>query len=552
MEAELTSLQDMWQIPYICQFIKLFRGSLNMDLVTPEELEQAVLAPIQSPLCSELMSKLLLKRSGARRDLPPGEGYPFIKWTDMLSKQISSWQRTYTKYSKESNTEKISTANKLVIKMMNELGGNPFIQMNSGPKIEEKPQQPKHVSSRLRETRSQTNSLPKNKKKYTDEYLEHSSDLAEDEEKFFNLGEIPVGKRVIVVHYLCLLKLETEEEILHELNYVPLEQQRVVPIGHDSQGGEYFYFNNIDCRIYKNQQSRFSLVAKTIEQVKDLIDHLQSLNSYELAWLLSSMMEDFVKNEQERNKKISNAIRNINSLAVKKKVDEFDFEDSDFSPVEEDDIPKKRGPGRPRKNPLPETKPKIMPDTNGNKLIFNGKLKKIVTFGEVFYNFTGKWELDEKHSSNFSYLKKDEGVSGVYKGSWQFFTNPIDESVFLDLHNDGSVTGSGENLFGIFSILGNWQEMQTDEVLGEREVAYLTFERFYMKYDLGEDSSGSENENEVYDIIKPPYQLEFEEKLQLEHMRMPLKSLSELAKALQSQDKRELRRIAFFKSEYLN
>jgi hypothetical protein len=394
--------------------------------------------------------------------------------------------------------------------------------------------------------------LPKNKKKYTDEYLEHSSDLAEDEEKFLNLGEIPVSKRVIVIHYLCLLKLETEEEILHELNYVPIEQQRVVPIGHDSQGAEYFYFNNIDCRIYKTHQSRFSLVAKTIEQVKDLIDHLQTLNSYELAWTLSSMMEDFVKNEQERNKKISNAIRKINSLAVKKKVNEFDYEDSDFSPVEEDDIPKKRGPGRPRKNPLPETKPKIMPDTNGNKLIFNGKLKKIVTIGEVFYNFTGKWELDEKHSSNFSYLKKDEDMSGVYKGSWQFFTNPIDESVFLDLRSDGSVTGSGENLFGIFSIRGNWQEMQTDEVLGERELAYLTFERCYMKYDLGEDSSGSENENDVYDIIKPPYQLEFEEKLQLEHMRMPLKSISELAKALQSQDKRELRRIAFFKSEYLN
>ena len=552
MEAELRSLQDMWQIPYICQFIKLFRGSLNMDLVTPEELEQAVLAPIQSPLCWELMTKLLLKRSGARRDLPPGEGYPFIKWTDMLNKQISSWQRNYAKYSKETNSEKISLASKLVVRMMNELGGNPFIQLNSVPKVEETPQQPKPMSSRLRETRSQTNSLPKNKKKYTDEYLEHSSDMAEEEEKFLNLGEIPVSKRVIVIHYLCLLKLETEEEILHELKYVPIEQQRVVPIGHDSEGGEYFYFNNIDCRIYKNENNRFSLVAKTIEQVKDLIDSLQTLKNYELSWALSSMMEDFVKNEQERNKKISNAIRKINSLAIKKKVNEFDYEDSDFSPVDDDEIPKKRGPGRPRKNPLPETKPKIMPDTNGNKLIFKGKLKKIVTIGEVFYNFTGKWELDEKHLSNFSYLKKNEGESGVYKGSWQFFTNPIDESIFLDLHKDGSVTGSGENLFGIFSIYGSWEEIKANEVLGESELAELTFERYYMKYDLGEDSSGSENENEVYDIVKPPYQLEFEEKLQLEHMRMPLKSLSELKKALQSQDKRELRRISFFKSEYLS
>lgn len=550
MESELTTLQDMWQIPYICQFIKIFRGSLNMDLVTPEELEQAILAPIQSPLCSELMSKLLLKKSGARRDLPPGEGYPFIKWTDMLNKQISSWQRINLKFQKDSNSDKVNTANKLVLKMFSELGGNPFIQTNTVPKVEETPQ-PKPVSSRLRETRSQTNSLPKNKKKYTDEFLEQSSDLDEEEEKFLNLGEIPVAKRVIVIHYLCLLKLETEEEILHELNYVPIEQQRVVPIGKDNQNSQYYFFNNIDCRIYKSAQGRFSLVAKTIEGVKDLVEFLQSINNYDLARALNSMMDDFVKNEQERNRKISNAIRKINNIPIKKKVNEFDFEDSDFSPVEDDDLPKKRGPGRPRKNPLPETKPKVMPETNGNDLIFSGKLKKISTVGEVFYNFTGKWELGEKVSQNFSFLKKQEGLSGVYKGSWQYYTSPIDETIFLDFLPDGELLGSGENLFGIFSLNGEWETLDSEEVIGEKEVAKLMYVRNYMKYDLGEDSSGSENENEIYDSIKPPYQLEFEEKLQIEHMRMPLKSLSEMKKALQSQDKRELRRIAYYKSEYL-
>ena len=72
-----------------------------------------------------------------------------------------------------------------------------------------------------------------------------------------------------------------------------------------------------------------------------------------------------------------------------------------------------------------------------------------------------------------------------------------------------------------------------------------------MKFDLGEDSSCSEKEQEMYDCVKPPYQLEIEEKLHLEHMRMPLKTLSELRKSLQGQDKRELRRMPFFKSEYL-
>ena len=72
-----------------------------------------------------------------------------------------------------------------------------------------------------------------------------------------------------------------------------------------------------------------------------------------------------------------------------------------------------------------------------------------------------------------------------------------------------------------------------------------------MKFDLGEESSCSENEQDIYDIIKPHYQLEFEEKLHMEHMRMPLKNYSELRKSLQNQDKRELRRMPFFKSEYL-
>lgn len=550
MESELKSLQDMWQIPYICQFIKIFRGSLNMDLVTPEELEQAVLAPIQSPLCSELMSKILLRKSSARRELPPGEGYPFIKWTDLLNKQIGSWQRNYIKYQKDPNIEKLTTANRLVVKMLTELGGNPFIQPPSEQKVEETPQPKPTATSRLRETRSQTNSLPKNKKKYTDEYLEQSSDYEDDEEKFLNLGEIAVNKRVIVIYYLCLLKLENEEEILHELNYVPIEQLRVTPIGKDHQNSIYYYFNNIDCRIYKVFDDDFSLIAKTIEQIRELISNLQSNGVYEFSRRLNSMMDDFIKNEQERSKKINNNLQKIHILPGKKKINEFDYEDSDFSPVEEEDIPRKRGPGRPRKNPLPERKPKIMPETSGNSLKFIGKLKKITTT-EIFYNFTGKWEVDDKNSQNFSFLKKDQGESGVYIGTWQFYPKPIDETFYIKFHDNGLISGSGENIFGIFHINGNWEHCESEEICGEKDLKKVYLSRNYMKYDLGEESSCSEKEQEIYDGIKPPYQLEFEEKVHLEHMRMPLKNMSELRKALQSQDKRELRRIPFYKSEYL-
>jgi hypothetical protein len=550
MESDLKSMQDMWQIPYVCQFVKLFRGSLNMDLVTPEELEQAILAPIQSPLCSELMSKLLLKKSSMRRELPPGEGYPFVKWSEMMNKQILSWQRCYQKHQKDDNLDKYSPVNRLIIRMFTEIGGNPFLPPPSSHKAETV-SQPKQVSSRVRETRSQTNSLPRTRKlKYTEDFLEQSSDCEEDDENFLNLGEIPVSKRVVVVYYLCLLKLETEEEMLHELNYVPIEQQRVQSIGKDHNGACYYYFNNIDCRIFKLFNDKFSLVAKTIDQVKDLIQYLQSNGIYDLSRILYVMIEDFEKNEQERSKKINNNLRKIHVLAGKKKINEFDYEDSDFSPVEDEDIPRKRGPGRPRKNPLPERKPRSIPETTGNSLLMTGKLKKITVTGDVFYNYTGKWELDEKNSQNFSFLKKNEGLSGLYIGSWQFYTKPIDETFCLNF-NGPYITGSGENSFGIFSIDGDWEPKESEEICGEKELGIVIIRRNYMKYDLGEDSSCSENEQDIYDIIKPQYQLEFEEKLHLEHMRMPLKNFSELKKSLQSQDKRELRRIPFFKSEYL-
>lgn len=550
MDSELRPMQDMWQIPYICQFVKIFHGSLSMDIVTPEELEQAILAPIQSALCSELLSKLLLKKGGARRELPPGEGYPFIKWCDLLNKQVASWQRVYQKYQKDQSVEKLSTANRLVVNMMTELEGNPFLISPSQLKIEETPL-PKPPSSRLRETRSQTNSLPRTRKvKYIEDYLEQSSDYEDNEDKFVNLGEIPVNQRVIVIYYLCLLKLETEEEMLHELNYVPLEQQRVVPIGKDHLGAVYYYFNNIDCRIYKSHNEKFSLAAKTIEQVRDLISFLQTNGIYELSRLLNAMMDDFSKNEQERSRKISNSMRKIHALAGIKKISEFDYEDSDFSPIEDDDLPRKRGPGRPRKNPLPERKPKIMPETTGNDLILVGKVKKITATGEIFYNFTGKWELDDSNTQTFSFLKKCEGVSGLYIGSWQFYSKPIEESIWITVDGD-DVSGSGENIFGIFHINGEWKSCESEEQFGEKEVGKIVIRRNYMKFDLGEDSSCSEKEQEIYDCIKPPYQLEMEEKLHLEHMRMPLKTLSELRKSLQGQDKRELRRMPFYKSEYL-
>jgi hypothetical protein len=77
------------------------------------------------------------------------------------------------------------------------------------------------VTPARRTTRMKTNSLPRGRKlRYTDDFVENSSDF-EDQEHFRNLGEISEKSRVLVLYFLCLYKLETEEELRHEIKYVP-------------------------------------------------------------------------------------------------------------------------------------------------------------------------------------------------------------------------------------------------------------------------------------------------------------------------------------------
>lgn len=340
----------------------------------------------------------------------------------MLCKQITIWYRIYQKWEKLQSFDKFTATNRLAVKLFQELGGNPFLLPKTSPKKTEEPQpiqlQPSSTT-RVRETRSQTNSLPRTKKpRYADEFFENSSDFEEEEEKFRHLGEISEQQRVILIYYLCVLKLDTEEELLHELNYVPLEQQRVQSIGKDNSGAIYFYFNNTDCRIYKQHNEKFSLVAKTIDQVKDLILRLQANGAYEFSRLLNSMMDDFQKNEQERTKKMLANIKKVNSTPGRKKYNEFEYyDDSDFSPVE-DDIPRKRGPGRPRKIPLPERRPKIMPETSGNDLKLVGQLKAVTTGNEVIHSFIGNWDLKDQIPQEFRFIKtQSNGPSGMYSGN---------------------------------------------------------------------------------------------------------------------------------------
>jgi hypothetical protein len=93
-----------------------------------------------------------------------------------------------------------------------------------------------------RTTRTNTNSLPRSRKlRYKDDFVENSSEF-EDEEKFHTLAEIQEQARVKIIYHLCLYKLETEDELRHEIQYVPLVQLKNEPMGHDSQGNSYYHF----------------------------------------------------------------------------------------------------------------------------------------------------------------------------------------------------------------------------------------------------------------------------------------------------------------------
>ena len=268
-----------------------------MEPFTPEELEQGILAPQQSYLIAELVTKVLLKKANKRRQVPIGEGYAFEAWHEMLTKQISQWYRTYERYERllkkeDDDMPKMSTAHNIIIRLFEELEGNPFILEESQQENLDHIQEPEAeiaeikdepeselVTPGRRTTRLNTNSLPRGRKlRYNDDFIENSSEF-EDEEKFHSLGDIPADARVLVIYYLCLYKLESEDELRHEIQYVPIKQLKNEPLGEDSTGNHYYHFYQTDCRIYKQSDSKFELLAKTIEQVKEVIARLENSGS---------------------------------------------------------------------------------------------------------------------------------------------------------------------------------------------------------------------------------------------------------------------------------
>jgi len=548
---EVRPIQDMWEVPYLCQFVKLFHASLNLEPFTPEELEQALQSPKESALCSELITKLLLKKSALRRELAIGEGYSFDRWHELLSKQISGWIKVVQKYQKGQSYQKFSAAHRIILRCFQDLGESPFKldKMPSPVKLPETPPptdlQEMQLDPCRRATRSRTNTLKNKRPRYTDYYLEHSSDPEKDEQ-IKSLADLQEWQRVLVVYALAVHKLETDDELLHELNYVPLSSKRVDPMGTDRRGNRYYFFDNLDCRIYSSDpQDRFRLLAKTLEQVDELTLRLEAAGDTHLADTIKEMRGKLEVNEQERSKRLLAQIRKTHTAPGRRRLlTDYEYEDSDFSP-QEDDVPRKRGPGRPRKIPLPERKPKIMPTTSGDDLVLSGTIKKISASEEILHSFRGDWQLVDKQPKDFKFLKSDGAeISGLYLGFWQYYAKPVEETLHLEFRPEGELIGTGENLFGIFTITGQWSGDPEDTVS-------VTLRRSYVKFEITDESSCSEADQDSFDAVKPPYQLDFEERVYSEHMHMPVKSFRELKSQLRQQDKREMQRQPFYKSEYL-
>ena len=61
-------LKNEWKLTATCQFFNLFKSMLKLkEPIAPYDLEQSLLRPQHDPLCGELMSKLLAKRSGFQK-----------------------------------------------------------------------------------------------------------------------------------------------------------------------------------------------------------------------------------------------------------------------------------------------------------------------------------------------------------------------------------------------------------------------------------------------------------------------------------------------------
>jgi hypothetical protein len=61
-------------------------------------------------------------------------------------------------------------------------------------------------------------------------------------ESYHRLSEISLTARIKVLFFLCLYKLETEEDLRQEISYVPLNLLKNDPLGSDIENATYYHF----------------------------------------------------------------------------------------------------------------------------------------------------------------------------------------------------------------------------------------------------------------------------------------------------------------------
>jgi hypothetical protein len=153
------------------------------------------------------------------------------------------------------------------------------------------------------------------------------------------------------------------------------------------------------------------------------------------------------------------------------------------------------------------------------------------------FSFTGQWVLPHKDSEEFKFLKSGEDPTGVYKGFWEYYGKSVHETLELTFDAQSSaceIIGSGENFLGVFHLSGTWK-FEREEWPHEVKLGVLELTRNYENLQLsGDESVGSDNENELFDAVKPSYMLEFEERAHIEHARAPLKDFKEIKVTLKS------------------
>ncbi|KAL1462105.1 hypothetical protein MTO96_027307, partial [Rhipicephalus appendiculatus] len=90
----LAELSHHWEVPQLCQFLRLSQEPLQLPDVTIAEVERSLLMPKKSSLLSLLMTCLLVAPQQRPKTLLQ-HPMPYRVWNERLRCRLQNWYRTY-------------------------------------------------------------------------------------------------------------------------------------------------------------------------------------------------------------------------------------------------------------------------------------------------------------------------------------------------------------------------------------------------------------------------------------------------------------------------